>query len=426
MGGCNCKTKDNIKPKSVKDKGLIKCKSGIQFREEYEFISILGKGLYGEVRLYSKKGDIKSLFAVKTIHKHHLSTSHINSFKFEVNILNGIDHPNICKFYEAYEEDRYIHLVMEYSNGNNLYKMISLKNKVNYTYGDIADILHYILKALIYFHSKGLVHKDVRPNNIIFDYNTDNKSILSLKLVNYGISINDNLEFIKLTNKESIKFYPPEFFSGLYYFNSDSWGVGIIMYILITGIFPFETNNNLVNNILNGIYKDSCVITKYDIPKDALDLLNKLLTINVEERISCIDALKHNFIEKRHTYTNSGHSISKEVIKSINSFNDKNCFQKEILYYIARLYNSNDSELAKLKEAFEKFDINKTSYIDYKEFVECVKKFYNNDNKKINSIWNSLDNNKSGKIEYTQFIASTYKNTVRYFYIIIKYIIRSL
>jgi serine/threonine protein kinase len=86
------------------------------FREKYEFICILGSGGFGEVRLFRLKDDHKMLYAIKSVHKNKFSNAQniLQIYRKEVEILNKMDHPNIVKYYESYEESAYLHLVMEY------------------------------------------------------------------------------------------------------------------------------------------------------------------------------------------------------------------------------------------------------------------------------------------------------------------------
>src|SRR5690349_14967184 len=87
------------------------------FRKKYEVISILGNGAFGKVRLYGDKQCKDMKYAIKTLKKENISQDLLNCITSEVKILSELDHPNIVKYYEAYEDESFIHIVMEYLQG---------------------------------------------------------------------------------------------------------------------------------------------------------------------------------------------------------------------------------------------------------------------------------------------------------------------
>ena len=89
---------------------------------------MLGNGTFGKVRLYRDRNYKELLFAIKTLKKEGISLSHFNLLKREVDILSNMDHPNIVKYFGIFEDDFFIHIVMEYLKGQDLSKIISLKN----------------------------------------------------------------------------------------------------------------------------------------------------------------------------------------------------------------------------------------------------------------------------------------------------------
>ena len=97
------------------------------FRKTYEYLSTLGAGSFGKVRLFRNKMYKNLKFAIKTLKKEGISKTMYECLIQEINILRSLDHPYIVKYYETYEDDFYINIVMEYLSGDNLYKYITLK-----------------------------------------------------------------------------------------------------------------------------------------------------------------------------------------------------------------------------------------------------------------------------------------------------------
>ena len=108
-------------------------------RKKYEFVSILGSGSFGKVRLYRDRKCKGMKYAIKTLVKDGVTRNVLDCLISEVAILRSLDHPNIVKYYETFEDDYYVHIVMDYLQGDDLYKVLvqqakELKEKkINYT-----------------------------------------------------------------------------------------------------------------------------------------------------------------------------------------------------------------------------------------------------------------------------------------------------
>ena len=96
-----------------------------------------------------------------------------------------MDHPNIVKYFGIFEDDFFIHIVMEYLKGQDLCKIISLKNYTDFGENNMGQIIHQLLKALSFIHSKNIIHRDIKPENILF---SDKRNLFSLKLIDFGSS----------------------------------------------------------------------------------------------------------------------------------------------------------------------------------------------------------------------------------------------
>ena len=115
-----------IDPENIKQRVIQP--SNVDIRKNYEFISMLGHGAFGKVRLYRDRNYKDLLFAIKTLKKEGISPYQFNLLKTEVSILSDLDHPNIVKYFGTFEDEYYIHILMEYLKGHDLNKMITLKN----------------------------------------------------------------------------------------------------------------------------------------------------------------------------------------------------------------------------------------------------------------------------------------------------------
>lgn len=135
------------------------------FFEKYELTSeVLGKGSYAEVRL-AKSIATQESFAVKIMIKSEMDQGDIDDMRREVEILKNLNHENIVKVYDYYEDAQLVYIVMEYLSGGELYK--NIEDLEDYTEKDTRDIIITLIHALKYCKDRGIAHRDIKPENIL-------------------------------------------------------------------------------------------------------------------------------------------------------------------------------------------------------------------------------------------------------------------
>lgn len=101
----------------------------------------------------------------------------------EMNILKDLDHPNILKLFELYQDDLNYYLITEYCSGGELFNKIKSLNSL--TEKLAADYMKQILSAIVYCHEKKIVHRDLKPENLLLD---SKKSNAQIKVIDFGTS----------------------------------------------------------------------------------------------------------------------------------------------------------------------------------------------------------------------------------------------
>jgi len=338
------------------------------FRKKYEYISLIGSGSFGKVRLFVERECKSFKYAIKTIKKDFFNQYHIKSLKNEIEILRSLDHPNIVKYFETYEDEKYLHIVMEYIPGDNLFKVLTEKLSHKLTERQISQIMTCLLKAVLFLHHNGIIHRDLKPENIVF---SDTRNYKSLKLIDFGLSIQQNAK--KEKRRVGTPYYmAPEMIFGNFVKASDIWSIGVIMYIMVTGKQPFwgKNKDEVLNKVKNGRY-DMKSLYYSKCSNSVKDLIKKMLVTEPEKRMTVEACLEHSWFKQFENDKYINLAFSEEIVDSLRQFQNQNLLQKEIRFYLAKLFS--DKEVTKLKKAFTAVDKDNSGEIEYEEIPKIFK-----------------------------------------------------
>ena len=260
----------------------------------YKIGRSIGHGAFGKVNiaLHVLSGHIVS---IKSFNKKKNLFS-LNRIKNEVKIMNKLrKSDNIVKLFELFETKNYYCLVMENVVGGSLLSAINKMNKIPENIS--KNIFKQLITTLQFIHSHNIVHRDIKPDNILLDL--DN----TIKLCDFGVSkiipkgqlVNDSCG--------TPAFIAPEILLDTPYnpYVSDIWSSGVVLYAMVTGFFPFRGVNEtqLHENILSGLYPNPL-----DISEDLKDLLKRILNVNPKERITLEQILEHPWLNKDNNNNN--------------------------------------------------------------------------------------------------------------------------
>jgi len=260
-------------------------------KENYKLDKVLGEGSFAVVRKGIKKSTNEE-FAVKIIDKTNLESDDQLALQTEVEILSQIDHPNIVKLHEIYDEKTRFNMVMELMTGGELFDRIV--EKEHYSEKEAADTIRPVVDAIRYCHSMGIAHRDLKPENLLYA-TTDPNSII--KITDFGLAkvINNDL---MTTACGTPGYVAPEILIGKGYDNAvDYWSIGVIIYVMLCGFPPFfeDSNEKLFDAIKKGEYEFPS--PQWDEISDyAKDLIKKLLVVDPYKRIDADGILKHPWI----------------------------------------------------------------------------------------------------------------------------------
>lgn len=280
----------------------------------------LGTGAFSKVVKGQKRladGSPGHSVAVKCISRTaDLKAEDVASLQEEVTVLKSIDHPNIIKLYDFYEEKKMYYMVIELMEGGELFERIV--KKTFYNEKEARDLIRILLDALAYLHRRNIVHRDLKPENLLLKspYND-----FDIKLADFG--------FAKQVYGRSLDtqcgtpgYVAPEILKGMKYGSEvDMWSCGVIVYILLGGYPPFHDDNHAI------LYRkikvaDYTFEPQYweQVSDDAKDLIKKMLVVDPENRLSAEQALRHPwFLVGDHELISRNLTSTLETMKKFNA-----------------------------------------------------------------------------------------------------------
>lgn len=369
--------------------------------KDYQQVKKIGTGSFSDVFLCTHL-PTNTKRVLKTIYKAGLSSQQkdANMLLKEIHILKMLDHPNILKCFEVFEDKLKYYVATEYCSGGDLFEQII--NMRGFNEGKVAKILNQLFSAASYCHEKKIIHRDIKPENIFL---IDNGNEFHIKLGDFGSSCIVNSGSRAKGCFGSSYYIAPEVLDSPYSEKCDIWSIGIIMYVLLTGIPPYISRDN--KSILREIHNKPFQLTPENIQNlsfDSVDLLTKLLKINPDLRITASDALQHSWLVNYRQI--SGESLQK-TLNNLKQFRSKSKLQDAVQVYIASQIASNQ-ELKEIRKHFQALDKDGNGKLTRNELLEeyCKNMSFTQASQTVDKILQELDQDKDGYIDYTEFLVS--------------------
>ncbi|XP_033636958.1 serine/threonine-protein kinase Nek8-like [Asterias rubens] len=217
--------------------------------EKYEKIRVVGRGAYGTVYLCRRLSDQK-LIIIKQIPVEQMTREERQVAVNEAKVLAMLDHPNIIEYYENFLEDKALSIVMEYAEGGTLFEYLQHRGNALLEEGEVLRLFSQLLLSLQHVHSKQILHRDLKTQNILLNKRRD-----VVKIGDFGISKILSSKSKAFTVVGTPCYISPELCEGKpYNQKSDIWAVGCVLYELLTLRRAFEADNlpALVMKIMRG------------------------------------------------------------------------------------------------------------------------------------------------------------------------------
>ncbi|XP_050743269.1 titin isoform X44 [Drosophila biarmipes] len=288
----------------------VSVQSGGDFKSRFEIIEELGKGRFGIVYKVQERGQPEQLLAAKVIKciKAHDRQKVLE----EISIMRSLQHPKLLQLAASFESPREIVMVMEYITGGELFERV-VADDFTLTEMDCILFLRQVCDGVAYMHGQSVVHLDLKPENIMCHTRTSHQ----IKIIDFGLAqrLDTNAPVRVLFGTP--EFIPPEIISyepiG---FKSDMWSVGVICYVLLSGLSPFmgDTDVETFSNITRADYD-------YDdeafdcVSQEAKDFISQLLVHRKEDRLTAQQCLESKWLCQRHDEHLSNNKICTDKLK---------------------------------------------------------------------------------------------------------------
>jgi len=274
-------------------------------KQTYKFEKALGSGASGEVYLVThKKAGEK--YACKIIKKDD-NMNDAESMATEIEIMKRVRHQHVVTLYEIFESASCMWLILELVDGGDLNYFIG--GHKHYSERVVAHHFKQILQGLHYLHSQGVVHRDIKLDNILIKGDHEYGEV---KIADFGLSAlvqmsNSGYDRTASSKRKAFNglrevwgtasYFAPELIDRKYGPQADMWSAGCILFEMLSGEHPFASDDDdaLYDMIRKGRFSMKSSVWN-GVSGSAKDLLLKILVVDPNERLSATEALQHPFI----------------------------------------------------------------------------------------------------------------------------------
>ncbi|XP_036435709.1 serine/threonine-protein kinase SIK2a [Colossoma macropomum] len=252
----------------------------------YDIERTLGKGNFAVVKL-AKHRITKSEVAIKIIDKTQLDAANLEKIYREVEIMKLLDHPHIIKLYQVMETKNMLYLVTEYAKNGEIFDYLASRGRLSEA--DARRKFWQILSAVEYCHERGIVHRDLKAENLLLDAH------MNIKIADFGFGNFFRPGEPLTTWCGSPPYAAPEVFEGQQYEGPqlDIWSMGVVLYVLVCGALPFDGPSLPVlrQRVLEGRFR-----IPYFMTEDCEHLIRRMLVLDPAKRLSLSQIREHRWM----------------------------------------------------------------------------------------------------------------------------------
>jgi len=395
------------------------------FQAAYEIQDEIAAGAFG--RIYRVRHRVSGqIRAAKQIKKSALGKDQWNMFEAEVEFLSKLDHPNVVRLIEFFPDeddnnsnaDPSMFIILELCHGPDLFDHMAevFTAEGSFPENRARVLLRGMLRSVLCCHCHNIVHRDIKPENFMFPTSNPNDP---LKMIDLGLSE----RYIEGKSKLSgvigtVGYMAPEVMEGKYSRECDIWSLGVIFYLMLTGrpLLPMDVDQPEVLKLLradNGRYvPDQLRLRSRNLSRPAQDLLQAMLTIDPEKRITAQAALEHPFLLAGYE-AESSPSVSPtdvteytEMSARLTHYSQESMLKRVALLLLAHIVDVDDASVKAAVHFFREIDTDGSGDLTTEE----VRIAFNAKGVGLPNNWTEvirrIDVNASGSINFVEWIAA--------------------
>ncbi|CAE7556573.1 CPK2 [Symbiodinium sp. CCMP2456] len=364
----------------------------------------IGSGGYGKVFVARDRTMRDRMVAIKKVII--FEDAKKKAFLQEAQIMKDLDHPNICKLLETYEQGRFMFFVMEYCEGREVFDRIMEQGLIQES--TTAEIVRQAASALLYAHNRGIAHRDMKPENICFcSKDVTNNHV---KLIDWGLGFYFGQGRMN-SAVGSLTYAAPEVLEAKekqgYTAACDLWSLGVVTYVMLCGKPPFWGNYNEQLRRMKRETFPMSDATWQQISRPAKDLIRGLLRADPKQRMKLEDVLRNPWLRLQESQSAMDNKIASQVLTNLRQFSRTSQFFTICVASVARQLDH--KSLRDVHKVFAEMDTNGDGVLELHEVRAGFQKFFGRDSPQVQDVeqvFQKLDLDGSGFIDYTEFCAA--------------------
>ncbi|CAK0881917.1 unnamed protein product, partial [Prorocentrum cordatum] len=367
----------------------------------------IGKGAYGAVR----RATVRATGAVRAVKSVLKANAKGSILKQEIEILKLVDHPNIVRLYEIFEDPRYLHLVFELCSGGSFRDYVRSWGPLKE--GIAVKVMKQLMQSVSYLHSRCIVHRDIKPANcLLLQPSSGQVEANSLRLCDFGLSCIIRPGKLLKARVGTAAFMAPEVLNRRYDEGCDVWSSGITMYALICGYAPFrgKTDEDIRKKVAEGkiIFNSSDWL---EVSEAGMRIVKVLTAMDPDARVSATQALQDDwFITNQRLSEVAEVLLEPTLLKNLRGFRSLNKFKRAALQVIVSLLD--EAHIGRCREAFIWLDENGDGVLSINEVKDKLKQLGSTQD--VEAMFKTADQDKNDSdselqdFTYTEFLAATF------------------
>jgi calcium-dependent protein kinase len=403
-GNINAHSSARIKRRLSYKELLTQAKPLSQFLLEYEPVDQkLGKGLTGVVTLAKSLKRNNELVAIKAVNQSKM-TAHLRELRNEVASLRALDHPNIVRLVEIFEDKTELRLILEYCTGGTL----NSREFQDEFYA--RRIAYQVTRALAHMHFRGIIHRDIKPENIVFVSPTSDH----VKVIDFGLSVYDEPSKSDSAAVGTPSYIAPELLvrhpkidtTGA----SDIWALGVVTYMLLfekKAPFVGESQNEVLKNIKIGRMNATAEKWKKVSP-EAQDFVKSCLKMNPADRPSADNLLHHKFLSTAVPHVDP--TMAQDIVDSFLKVAKYGGIKKTAIQFLCHQHFSKEKADV-FDDFFVAMDKDNTGTLVLFELENIIKTYSRKPmtDTEIAQLFVDLDQDRTGRITHREFLTAVFE-----------------